>query len=156
MSTKIRFQAEGYHTVTPHMIFKSAASALDFYKQAFGAAEIMRMAGPGGKIMHAEMRIGDSIVMMADEFPEMGALSPQTVGGSPMSLMIYVENVDASFGRAISAGAKVCKPLQDQFYGDRSGTINDPFGYQWTLATHVEDVSPEEMKKRMAAMAGPG
>ena len=148
---------DGYHTVTPYLIVQSAAKALDFYKKAFGATEVCRMPGPGGKIMHAEVKIGDSPVMLADEFPEMDARGPQALGGTPVGLCIYVENVDALFDRAVTAGAKVLRPVVDQFYGDRSGTVADPFGHKWTIATHKEDVSPEEMKRRMeAAMKQPG
>jgi PhnB protein len=146
---------DGYHSVTPYLIVSGAAQALDFYKRAFGAEERMRMPGPDGKIMHAEIQIGDSIVMLADEFPEMGATSPQSLGGTPMGLCIYLENVDARFQQAVAAGAKIERPLQDQFYGDRSGTVIDPFGHKWTLASHIEDVEPEEMERRMAAMQPP-
>ena len=143
---------EGYHTVTPYLVVQGAAKALEFYKKAFGATELVRMPGPGGKVMHAEIRIGDSPVMLADEFPEMDARGPQALGGTPVGLCIYVENVDALFDRAVTAGAKVLRPVVDQFYGDRSGTVADPFGHKWTIATHKEDVSPEEMKRRMAAL----
>lgn len=140
---------EGYHTATAYLIVKDAASALDFYKKAFGATELMRLAGPGGKVMHAEIKIGDSPIMLADEFPEMGARSPQSLGGSPVSLLLYVEDVDARFNQAIAAGATVQRAVKDQFYGDRSGTLVDPFGHVWSIATHKEDVSPAEMDKRM-------
>jgi PhnB protein len=143
---------DGYHTVTPYLIFKEAAKAIEFYKRAFGAAELVRMPGPNGKVMHAEIKIGNSPIMLADECPEMGALSLQSVGGSPMFLVLYVEDVDAMTNQAVAAGAKVFKPVQNQFYGDRSGTVEDPFGYRWTIGTHIEDVSPEEMERRMAAM----
>lgn len=136
------------HSVTPYLTLSDTARALDFYKRAFGAKEIMRMDGPDGKIGHAEIKIGDSIVMLADEFPEMGARGPKSLGGSPFSLMIYLENVDARFQQAVSAGAKVVRPVQDQFYGDRSGIVEDPFGHVWNLATHIEDIPPGEMKKR--------
>jgi PhnB protein len=147
---------EGYHTVTPYLIVKDASKALDFYQRALGAEECLRMAGPEGKVMHAEIKIGDSIVMLADEFPQMGAVSPQTIGGTPVGICLYVENVDSLFNRAVAAGGKVERPLQNQFYGDRSGTLIDPFGHKWTIATHIEDVAPEEMEKRMAAMKPPG
>ena len=143
---------EGYHSVTPYLIVSNAARALEFYKDAFGATELMRMDQPGGKVGHAEIQIGDSRIMLADEFPEMGAKSPDSIGGSPVGLMIYVEDVDARFRQAIAAGAKELRPVQDQFYGDRSGTLVDPFGHQWTIGTHKEDVSDEEIKRRMAAM----
>ena len=140
----------GYHTVTPYLIVKGAARALDFYRSAFGAVELVRMPGPGGAVMHAEIRIGDSMIMLADEVPEMGYRGPETLGGSPVSLALYVESVDELFARALAAGAKVVRPLQNQFYGDRSGTLSDPFGHTCTLGTHVEDVSPAEMQRRMA------
>ena len=142
---------EGYHSITPYLFVRSAASAIDFYKNAFGATEIVRMVGSNGKIMHAELRIGDSIVMLADENPQTGVMSPQTVGGFSSGLHIYVENVDAIIQKAIESGAKLLRPIKDQFYGDRSGSLLDPFGHMWSVATHVEDVSPEEMKKRMTA-----
>jgi len=139
---------EGYHTVTPYLVVRDAASALDFYKKAFAATELMRMDGAGGKVMHAEIKIGDSPLMLADECPEMGARGPQSLGGSAVSMLIYVKDVDARFNLAIAAGGKALRPVQDQFYGDRSGTLVDPFGHVWTIATHKEDVSPEEMHKR--------
>ena len=142
----------GYASVTPYLIVRDAARALDFYKKAFGAAELMRFPAPGGKIGHAEMKIGGGVVMLADESPEMGHKSPQTIGGTPITLMFYVADVDAQFAKALAAGGVVKQPLKDQFYGDRSGTITDPFGHIWTIATHTEDVSAEEMERRMAAM----
>jgi PhnB protein len=144
---------EGYHTVTPYLIVKGASAAMDFYKQAFDAIERMRMAGPDGKIMHAEMEIGSSPVMLADEFPQMGALSPQSIGGSPVFIFLRVENVDEVFQRAVDAGAVAERPVQNQFYGDRSGALRDPFGHRWTISTHIEDVSPAEMQRRMAEKA---
>jgi PhnB protein len=141
---------EGYHSVTPYLITKGAADALEYYKKAFGAIELFRM-DHGGKIGHAEIKIGDSPIMLADEYPEMGYVSPKTLGGTPVSIMIYVPDVDTTYKQAIDAGGVELKALQDQFYGDRSGTLTDPFGHVWTVATHVEDVSPEEMEKRMAA-----
>jgi PhnB protein len=146
---------DGYHTVTPYLIVKGAAQALDFYKLAFGAQELVRMPGPGGAIMHAEIKIGDSPIMLADEFPQMNALSPQTIGGTPVLIALYVEDVDKLTDQAIAAGAKVEQPLKNQFYGDRSATLLDPFGHRWTIATHIEDVSGEEMQRRMDAMKGP-
>jgi PhnB protein len=143
---------DGYHTVTPYLVVKGAARALDFYKKAFDAKELFRMDGPGGSIGHAEFQIGDSRIMVSDEMPEMGSRAPETVGGSPVGLCLYIDNVDATFKQAVAAGAKVERELKDQFYGDRSGTVVDPFGHKWTLATHKEDVSPEEMQRRMAAM----
>jgi PhnB protein len=147
---------DGYHTVTPYLVVQGASKALDFYKKAFGATELFRMPGPGGKVMHAEIKIGDSPVMLADEFPEMDARGPQALGGTPVGLMIYCEDVDAVFDRAVTAGAKVLRPVVDQFYGDRSGTLSDPFGHKWTIATHKEDVPMAEMQRRMAAMKPPG
>jgi PhnB protein len=147
---------DGYHTVTPYLIIKGAAKAIEFYKQAFGATELMRMPMPDGRVGHAEIRIGDSPVMMADEFPEMGARSPDALGGTPVSILLYVEDVDAMAPRAEAAGAKITRPLQDQFYGDRSCTLLDPFGHQWTISTHKEDVSPEEMKRRMESACKQG
>jgi PhnB protein len=143
---------DGYHTVTPYLIVSGAAQAIEFYCQALGATERMRLSGPGGAVGHAELQIGDSVVMLADEFPEMGALGPKSVGGSPVGLAVYVEDVDDRFQRAVAAGAKVVRPVQDQFYGDRSGTFEDPFGHKWTLSTHIEDVTPEEITRRFEAM----
>lgn len=140
---------DGYHTATPYLIVKGAAQAIDFYKRAFDATELFRMEGPEGRVGHAEIKIGDSVIMLADEAPDMGYRSPRSLGGSAVSTMLYVENVDDRFNRAVAAGAKVQRPLADQFYGDRSGTIEDPFGHVWTIATHVEDVAPAEMKRRM-------
>ena len=140
---------EGYHSVTPYLIISGAAKAIDFYVKALGATEIMRL-DHGGKIGHAEIKLGDSHVMLADEFPEMGAHSPQSLGGTPVGICLYVPDVDALFKRAVDAGAKVERPVQDQFYGDRSGTIIDPFGHKWTIATHKEDLTPEQINERMA------
>jgi PhnB protein len=139
---------QGYHSVTPYLIVKGAARAIEFYKQAFGATELMRMEGPDGSVGHAEIKIGDSPVMLADEYPDMGYRSPQTLGGAGVSLLVYIDNVDDLFRQAIAAGGKELRPVQDQFYGDRTGTLEDPFGHVWSLATHVEDVSPEEMRRR--------
>jgi PhnB protein len=143
---------EGYYTVTPYMIVRDAARAIEFYKQAFGAKELMRLPSPNERVGHAELQIGNSRIMLADEFPEMGIKSPQTLGGSAMSILLYVEDSDAMFQRAVDAGAKILKPIQDQFYGDRSGTLTDPFGHQWTIGTHTEDVSNDELSRRMEAM----
>ncbi len=142
---------DGYHSVTPYLIVNGASAALDYYKRAFGATELFRMPAPEGKIGHAEIKIGDSPIMLADEFPEMGYKSPQSLGGSPVSIMIYVEDVDAVFKQAIAAGGKEQRPVKDQFYGDRSGTLEDPFGHVWHVATHTEDVSPEDMERRAKA-----
>ena len=149
MATKVKPIPDGYHTATPYLILKDAAQAIDFYKRAFGAAELMRMPGPGGKIGHAEIKIGDSPIMLADEFPDMGHKGPRALGGSPVSIMLYVNDSDATVAQAVSAGAKLAKPVQDQFYGDRSGTIEDPFGHVWHISTHKEDVAPDEMDRRM-------
>lgn len=143
---------DGYYTATPYLIVKGAARAIEFYKKAFGATELLRFDGPGGKIMHAEIKIGDSPIMLADEFPEMGYRGPLSIGATPVSICLYVQDVDARFAQAVAAGAKVQRPVVDQFYGDRSGTLTDPFGHVWTIATHKEDVSPEEMQRRMQAM----
>jgi len=152
--SNVRPTPEGYHSVTPYLFIKGAASAIEFYKNVFGATELMRMPGPNGQIMHAELRIGDSIVMLSDENPQMGALSPQSIGGTASGLNVYIANVDGVTQKAIDAGAKLVRPVKDQFYGDRSGTIIDPFGHMWSVATHVEDVPPEEMRKRMSQAAG--
>lgn len=142
---------EGYHTVTPYLIVRGAARALDFYRRAFGAEEVVRMDGPGGLVMHAEIRIGDSMIMLADEQPGSISKSPEALGGTTTGLAVYLDNVDEQFRRAVEAGAKVERPVADQFYGDRTGTVADPFGHIWTLATHKEDVTPDEMKRRMQA-----
>jgi len=142
---------QGYHSVTPYLIIKGASAAIDFYKKAFGATELFRMPDPSGKgVAHAEIKIGDSPIMLADEQPQMYR-SPQSLGGTPVSLMLYVEDVDTVFPRAVAAGAKVVKPIADQFYGDRSGTLHDPFGHLWTIATHKKDVSSEEMMAQMGS-----
>lgn len=151
MTGRVKPIPEGYHTATPYLIVRDAARAIEFYKKAFGATELMRMADPSGKVMHAEIRIGNSPIMLADEVPEMGARGPESLGGSPVSILLYVEDVDALFSQAVAAGAKVQRPVKDQFYGDRSGGVTDPFGHVWYIATHKEDVSPEEMRKRAAA-----
>ncbi len=142
---------DGYPQVTPYLCIDGASAAIDFYREVFAASERMRMPAPDGKVGHAELEVGDSIIMLADESPDMGAKSPKTVGGSPVSIMVYVEDVDATFAAALAAGATETQPLEDKFYGDRSGDIEDPFGHRWSLATHVEDVSPEEMQRRMEA-----
>ena len=142
---------DGYRTVTPYLIIKGAADAIDFYKHAFGATEMLRMADPQGRVGHAEIKIGDSVIMLADEHPAMGYRSPRSLGGSSISILLYLEDVDGVFERAVKHGAKAQRPVENQFYGDRSGTLEDPFGHVWTVATHVEDVPPEEMKRRAEA-----
>ena len=144
---------EGYHTVTPYLTVHDAAKAIDFYKRAFDAKEIMRMEGPPGKIGHAELRIGDSVVMLSDEMPQSPTRAPQSVGGTTGGLFLYVSDVDTAYQKAVSAGAKGGMPPSDMFWGDRFGQLTDPFGHSWSLATHKEDVAPEEMKKRMKAEA---
>jgi PhnB protein len=142
---------EGFHSVTPYLVIKGAAQAIDYYKKVFGATELVRMNGPGGTVGHAELQIGDSRIMLADENPKMGEghASATTIGASPVSLYVYLPNVDEVMQNAKAAGAKVLRPAEDQFYGDRSGFIQDPFGHFWGIATHIEDVSPAEMKERM-------
>ena len=142
---------EGYHTATPYLIIGGAAEAIEFYKKAFGATELFRFPAPDGKIGHAEIKIGDSPIMLADEYPEMGYKGPQTLGGSPVSIMIYVDDVDTVFNRAVAAGASVKEAVSDKFYGDRMGTLADPFGHVWHVSTHKEDVSVEEMERRAKA-----
>lgn len=153
VKSAVKTQPDRYRTVTPYLIEPNAAEAIAYYQSVFGAVEELRMPMPGGKVGHAELRIGDTIIMLADEFPEMNARSPKAIGGTPLSLMLYVGDADAVAARAVAAGAKLLQPVKDQFYGDRSGTIEDPFGHRWTIATHVEDVSEDEMKRRLAAMA---
>jgi PhnB protein len=150
MSDKVKPIPDGYHSITPYLIVKGGSAAIEFYKKAFGAAEVMRIPGPDGKVGHTEIRIGDSVVMLADEHLEMGAKSPQTIGGSPVSILLYVEDVDAVVRKAVAAGAKIQRPVEDKFYGDRMGTVDDPYGHVWHVATHTENVTPEEMKKRAA------
>ena len=149
----VQFKPDGYHTATPYLIIQGAAKAIEFYKQAFEATELMRLDSPGGKIGHAEIKIGDSILMLADEHPEMGFRSPQALGGTPVSLMLYVVDSDAMFAQAIAAGGTLQRPIQDQFYGDRSGQLIDPFGHVWTISTHKEDLTPAEIEARLAGMA---
>ena len=152
MSDQVKPIPEGYHTVTPYLILQDAAAAIDFYKQAFGAVELFRMADPStGKVGHAEIKIGTSPIMLGDEHLEMGFRGVQSYGGSPITIMLYVEDSDAVFNQAVTAGAEVKQAMKDQFYGDRSGTVADPFGYQWHISTHKEDVAPEEMKRQMEA-----
>ena len=138
----------GYNSVMPYLIVDGATRAIEFYKKALGATERMRIPAPGGKVGHAELQIGDSVIMLADEFPEMGARGPRSLGGTSVSFCVYVDDVDARFQQAVAAGGKETRPIKNQFYGDRSGTLEDPFGHTWTIATHLEDVSPEEMAQR--------
>jgi len=149
--SKVSYIPKDYNSVTPYLVIRGAARAIDFYKKVLGAVETVRMPGPDGKIGHAELKIGNSHVMLADESPQMGPghTAPETVGGSPVSLYVYLPDVDRVVQRAKDEGAKILKPVQDQFYGDRSGFFQDPFGHLWGIATHVEDVSPEQMKERM-------
>jgi uncharacterized glyoxalase superfamily protein PhnB len=143
---------QGMHSVTPHLICAGAAKAIEFYKQAFGATEQARLPGPDGRLMHASVKIGDSQVMLADEMPEWGSLGPKSLKGSPVTIHLYVDDVDAFVERAVKAGAKVTMPVADQFWGDRYGKLEDPFGHHWSVATHVRDVSMEEAQKAMRAM----
>jgi PhnB protein len=159
MPSKAKAVPEGYHTLTAYIVVRNATEAIAFYRKAFGAVEVNRFDMPGGKIGHAELAIGDSRLMLADEMPEMPdaiARSPRALGGTSFGFNVYLEDVDARFEQAVAAGATVRRPVQDQFYGDRSGTLEDPFGHLWTLSTHVEDVSLEEMKTRMAAKPAHG
>ncbi len=152
--SKVSYIPKGYSTVTPYLVIRGAAQAIEYYKKVFGATETVRMAGPDGKIGHAELKIGDSHIMLADENPSMGQghTSAATIGASPVSLYVYLPDVDRVVEKATAGGAKILKPVQDQFYGDRNGFIQDPFGHLWGIATHVEDVSPEEIKERMMKM----
>lgn len=149
----VKSTPDGYHSVTPYLIVRGGARAIDFYTKAFGAQELFRMEAPGGTLGHAEIQIGDSRVMLADEHPQMGARSPESIGGSAVHLMIYVDDCDAVFNRAIAEGATEMRPLRDEFYGDRTGNLVDPFGHCWTISTHTEDVTPEEIERRAAAYA---
>ena len=150
---KVRPIPKGYNSITPYLVVDGADKAIAYYKKVFGAKELFRMPAPGGKIGHAELRIGDSVVMLADEWPQMGFKGPKAYGGAAVSILLYVEKCDAVYKKALAAGGSEIKPMQDQFYGDRSGTFIDPFGHMWTVATHVKDVSPKDMKKAAAAMA---
>ena len=152
MTTTVNKIPEGYHTVTPYLVTANADKAIEFYKEAFGAKELVRLPSPDGKVMHAEIKIGDSPVMLSDECPDWDALSPLARGGTTVSIVLYVEDVDAVVNRAVAAGAKAVMPVTDQFWGDRMGTVIDPFGHKWSVATHVEDVPPEEMSTRAAAL----
>lgn len=154
--TPVKPIPDGYPQLTPYLCVDGAIAAIEFYTSVLGATERMRMPGPDGKIGHAELVIGGSMIMLSDEYPDMGARSPKTIGGSPVTLTLYIEDVDSVFDRAIAAGATALRPVEDQFYGDRSGQFEDPFGHRWSVSTHVEDVPPDEMAKRAAALAGGG
>jgi PhnB protein len=155
MASAVKPIPEGYHSVTPYLIVKGGARAIEFYERAFAARELFRLMQPDGRVGHAELEIGDSRVMLADEHPEIGALSPQSIGGSPVTIHLYVEDVDATVARAVEAGAKITRPVADQFYGDRNGGVTDPFGHVWFVATHKEDVPAEELERRAAAQHPP-
>ncbi len=148
MASAVKPIPEGYHSVTPYLCVKDGARAIEFYERAFGAKEIYRMMQPDGRVGHAELQIGDSRIMLADEAPEVGARSPQSIGGSPVTIHLYVEDVDATVARAVEAGARLTRPVKDQFYGDRNGGVVDPFGHVWFVSTHVEDVPPDELERR--------
>lgn len=155
MATKAKSPIpEGYHSITPYLTVDGGARAIDWYKKVLGAEERMRMPAPDGKIGHAELVIGGSCIMLADEFPDMGAKSPSSFGGTPVGLMLYVKDCDAVFKRAVDAGAKIDRPVEDKFYGDRSGSIVDPFGHKWTIGTHIEDLTPQEMEERAKKAMG--
>ena len=151
---KVKPIPDGYPRVMPYLHINGAAEAIDFYGEIFGAKERMRMAGPDGKVGHCELELGDSVIMLADEFPEMGALSPKSVGGTPVTVMVYVDDVDTVFDRAVKAGATSLRPVEDKFYGDRGGEFEDRWGHRWSIATHIEDVAPDEMARRVAALEG--
>lgn len=152
MTSKVQPIPQGSHGATPYLSCRDANAAIEFYKKAFGATEVMRIADPSGKIGHAEIKIGEALLMLADEYPDLGFVSPQSLGGTPVRIHVYVEDVDATTQRALGAGATELIPVADQFYGDRSGRLSDPFGHVWMFATHKEDISPEEMQKRAAAL----
>lgn len=151
MATRTKPIPDGYHSVTPYLVIANAGKAIEFYKKAFGAIECSRLESPDGKVMHAEIKIGDSPIMLSDEYPDWNALSPLTIGGTAVSIMLYVEDVDAIVSSAVAAGATLLMPVSDQFWGDRMGSIVDPFGHKWSIATHIEDVAPEEISRRAKA-----
>ena len=152
MSNTVKLIPDGMHSLTPHLVCDGAAAAIEFYKAAFGAVELVRLPGPQGKLMHGSVRIGDSVLMLVDAAPEWGMLGPKALKGSPVTIHLYVKDVDAAVAQALAAGAKVTMPVADMFWGDRYGTLEDPFGHRWSIATHVRDTTPEEMKKAMAQM----
>ncbi len=154
MTSAVKPIPDGYSAVTPYLCVKGAAAAIDFYKEVFGARETMRLAAPGGAIGHAEITIGGALIMLADEFPELGVLSPRSLGGSPVTIHLYVADVDAIAKRAVAAGAKILRQVEDHFYGDRAGRLEDPFGHVWWIATHKEELSADEIRKRAAALYG--
>lgn len=154
MSEKTNAAPKGYEGITPYITLKNCDEAIEFYKRAFGAEELFRLAGEGDKIGHAELKIGSGILMVSDEHPDYGCFAPETVGGTPFTMMVYVDDVDKFAETAVKEGLKAVRPIEDQFYGDRSGHFEDPYGYKWCFATHVEDISPEEMEKRAAAYSG--
>ena len=154
-TAKVKPIPDGMHSVTPHLICAGAADAIDFYKKAFNAIELSRLPGQSGKLLHGSIRIGDSTVMLSDEFPEMGGLGPKSLKGSPVTIHLYVEDVDAFAARATAAGAKITMPVADMFWGDRYGQFEDPFGHRWSVATHVRDVTPDEIQQAMSGMCGP-
>ena len=156
MNNRVRPIPSGHHTLTPHLVVKGASKAIEFYKKAFGAEEVGRLSGPDGKsVMHADLKIGDSHVFLVDECPEMGSRAPDSIGGTPVTIHMYVEDVDAAFGKAVAAGAEVRMPLSDMFWGDRYGVLSDPFGHSWSLATHKQDLTPEQIRKgAQAAFSG--
>ena len=155
-SKKVSAIAVGYHSITPYLIVRDASSAIEFYKKAFGAKEVMRVAKENGKVGHAELQIGNAKIMLADEHPELNARSPQEFGGSPVSIHLYIDNVDNVVDRAVQLGATLIREVTDMYYGDRSGGVTDPFGHQWYVSTHIEDVTPSEIKKRLANMGNMG
>lgn len=155
MSETVKAIPDGYEGITPYLICRNAEAAIDFYTRAFGATELFRIGEPG-MVGHAELKISNAIIMLADEYEPQGVVSPETLGGTPVMLMVYVENVDDFAEKAIAEGLKVLRPIEDQFYGDRAGQFVDPFGHKWTFATHVEDLTPEELNQRAAAKYGAG
>jgi PhnB protein len=155
-SAQVKPVPEGMHTVTPHLTCAGGVAAIDFYIKAFDAIELSRLPGPGGKLMHGSIKIGDSVVMLSDEFLEMGGRGPKTLQGTPVTIHLYVSDVDSFAAKAVAAGARITMPIQDMFWGDRYGQLEDPFGHRWSVATHVRDVTPEEIRQAMAKMANPG